>query len=133
MELMSGNQSSTVGEQSVLNVIALDNQGRKFSNCTSLSFEYKTKADNIKIEPGLSLNYADLSYYVENSADLISLKHQFDQNNSIIFADDLPKSAKMPTLSQLSFNNFGICEQVPISAFQEGLARVKVTHKAKDS
>lgn len=110
MELMAGDQSSTVGEQSVLNVIALDQQGRKFSNCTSLGFEYKTKADNIKIEAGLRLNFADLRYYVENSASLLGLKHQFDQNVSAIFADELPKNAASPTLSQLSFNNFGICE-----------------------
>lgn len=37
MELRAGNSSSSLGEVATLNVIALDRQGRKFTNCTSVS------------------------------------------------------------------------------------------------
>ena len=60
MEMMSGDYSSTVGEKGVINVIALDKQGRKFSNCTSLQFDYKTKAENLRIEPYQKLSYFNL-------------------------------------------------------------------------
>ena len=36
LELMGGSSSGSIGDQALLNVMAFDRQGRKFTNCTSL-------------------------------------------------------------------------------------------------
>lgn len=55
---MGGDRTSTIGEHSQLHVIALDRQGRKFANCTSLAITYVTKGDgNVVIVPDSKTSY----------------------------------------------------------------------------
>ena len=128
---MGGSRNSTIGEQGLLNVIALDRNGRKFANCSSLQFNYKIKGEgNVVIVPDSQTSYAALKDYLqsEQGSALISLKQKFEENPTVIYTSDLPEGAPAMQQENMMYNNFGICEQVQVSAAVEGLGRVRAVY-----
>jgi hypothetical protein len=66
LELMGGSKTSSIGEQGLLNTIALDRNGRKFANCSSINLEYVTKGEgNVMIVPESQISHRQLSDWIE--------------------------------------------------------------------
>ena len=68
--------SAQQGGSQIVNVIALDRQGRKFTNCTAIYPSFSTKGEgNIKIvQHSADFKYDAVRSYVFASLDLLSLK-----------------------------------------------------------
>lgn len=73
-------------------MIALDRQGRKFTNCTEVNLEYTTgdKGSVVALVPQTTqLEYKNLTTFVTSKVDLLTLKQRFDENSQIVYASDL--------------------------------------------
>jgi hypothetical protein len=58
----------------MLNLIAYDKYGRKFTNCTAVDVSYDLKGAGI-LTPIPSINkYETISQFIQNNMDLIDLK-----------------------------------------------------------
>lgn len=110
-----------------MNIIAVDKNGRQFSNCSSIEVALDLKGAGIIYPVSHGRSYAEISDYVKNNKDLIDLKLRFDQNPSANFLNELPKELVLTPGNQEIYlhNNFGICRQQRYSTQSEGLARVK--------
>lgn len=73
-------------------MIALDRQGRKFTNCTEVDFSFITKGDgNVNLMKQNEKSYESLVAYVSESEDLITLRQRFDENPSKVYLNELPQ------------------------------------------
>lgn len=87
----------------MLSLIALDNKGRKFTNCTSVRPEYEIRGDTfINFGEGYdsmqTLNkYNLVKNYVQAATNepLLTLRQKFDEEKGVTFSADL-QSNKAP-------------------------------------
>jgi hypothetical protein len=117
--------------QVLLSSIALDARGRKFSNCSSLEFNYEVKGDGAVRGDAVTGDWETLQAYVKSKEglDLITMRRRFDLEPKAIYEEDLKqnKDVTKEELKVMQHNNFGICDQVIVKAKDEGLCRVKAS------
>jgi hypothetical protein len=61
-------------EISTLNIIALDRQRRKFTNCTNVYAQFEVKGEGILAPVETTHNYEAIREYVQNNKALMFLK-----------------------------------------------------------
>jgi hypothetical protein len=61
-------------------VIALDQQGRKFTNCTSVMAAFELKGEGILQGIDTDNSYESIRNYVLSNKDLMFLKQSYDEN-----------------------------------------------------
>lgn len=98
-------------EEAILSIIALDQQGRKFTNCTSVATQFELKGESILSFLPSNNTYEELREYVLSHKDLMLLKQLFDDNPAAMTAD---QATSRPALTPqrevlLLHNNFGVC------------------------
>lgn len=101
-------------DMAILNVIALDIKGRKFTNCTSVNALFELKGEGILQGVQTSNSYDDLRAYVLQNRELMLLKNLFDENPQAMTVADLKSSQTVVSKEKerlLLHNNFGICSQ----------------------
>ena len=64
--------------------------------------------------------------------ELLKLRQRFDENQQAIFVSDLQNNKPKLSEKLMTFNNFGICQQVTVSAAVEGLGRIRAVYQSKD-
>ena len=64
-----------------MSLIALDAEGRKFTNCTGLEFNYEVVGGSFRMEGVLPASWDDLQRFVteEDSLEMIKLKSRFER------------------------------------------------------
>ena len=67
-------------EEVTLNVIALDSEGRKFTNCTSIDVNFDLKGAGIISPLPTSRKYGDITVFAAKNRELLGLKQRFDEN-----------------------------------------------------
>lgn len=114
-------------EEARLNIIALDRQGRKFTNCTGVNAQFEIKGEGILTAIPTYHSYDEIRSYVLTNRDLMFLKQQFDENPYAITVNEITrKEAMTPERENLILhNNFGVCSQQRVTAIGEGLARAR--------
>mmetsp|Transcript_12490 Transcript_12490/g.12244 ORF Transcript_12490/g.12244 Transcript_12490/m.12244 type:complete len:132 (-) Transcript_12490:1395-1790(-) len=98
------------GEE-ILNVIALDKQGRKFTNCTGIPIQYDLKGESIISGMGSNHSYEVVKHYVKTFKELLYLKQLFDDDPKAMLITELPNIAPWSPKEEILYthNNFGIC------------------------
>jgi hypothetical protein len=78
----------------VLHVIAKDQKGRSFTNCSSLKLEYNATGEGSQLHESGKLSWDQLQSLVKfpESADLIQLRDYFNENPQANFIDSLSQS-----------------------------------------
>ena len=151
-----------VGEERVLSLVAFDQNGRKFTNCTAIRPDFEIKTDNgyfthadpeiakaqrhigMAIEP----KYDQIRAYVLDSSnfDLLMLRQRFDEQQRALVLKDLleeGQSKNMPRTRDivdqwkgqpvLFHNNFGICAQHLVLGQHEGFDRLRASFIIHDT
>ena len=116
------------GSQGLSHLIAYDEYGKKYTNCSSLVYNLNMRKEDdgiIQMRIG-NLNWTNTKNYLKKNIDLVTLKSNFDDNIDIMYASDLPRSHVFDQDLQFH-NNFGICGSDKFSTGKEGLARVKAS------
>lgn len=111
----------------MLSLIAHDNDGRKFTNCTAIDAAFDLKGAGILTPLVTPKDYSDIKTYVIRNRELMDLKQRFEMHPSATFLSELKNASIITEQNQQFFthNNFGICQQQRYFASSEGLARVK--------
>jgi len=118
-----------VDSKEIMNAIALDGKGRKFTNCTEIPLIWSVKDENaVRIKDGnneqVHTSYDALKRYVYGPGkDLIKLRYAYDTME--IVPNDISNIEFNEWLHL--HNSFGICGQRSISTIHEGMARVSAT------
>ena len=118
-------EAESMRERATLSLIALDGEGRKFTNCTGLNFDYEVVGGSFRMENVVPANWNDLQRFVreEKNLEIIKLKRRFETSRNTHDIDSEPGSRK------LVHNNFGICQHIVIAAQDEGPSIVKASYR----
>jgi hypothetical protein len=124
-----------MSERATLSLIALDAEGRKFTNCTGLDLDYEVVGGSFGMESVVPASWADLQRFVmdEKNLDIIKSKARFE--NAANKGQTLSSSTaneSIPSQQFLVHNNFGICQQVVIKALEPGPSVVKAIYRGHD-
>ncbi len=76
-------------ESAILNIIALDKIGRKFTNCSSIDIMFDLKGAGIITPIQTNRQYDEISNYVSARKNLLFLRQRFDENPQANFESDL--------------------------------------------
>lgn len=102
-------ESAMGGTEDYTHLIAYDEFGRKYTNCSSLIYNLNIRKEDgeiLDMHTG-SLSWNNTKIFIQENLDLIKLKNRFDDNLDIIYSKDLPKNQEFN--EELQFhNNFGI-------------------------
>ena len=125
------------GKYALLNSIALDDQGRKFTNCSSLDMTFVLQGEGLIEEENGDSNWKTIQTYVNKDKNLrvMSLRQQFDQQASVQFESDLKERSSQVTDEEktaMRHNNFGVCNQIKVVSQGVGLSRVKAIYEGND-
>ena len=71
-------------DEAYLSVIALDQQGRKFTNCTAVMTQFEVKGEGILQTIGTNNTYEAIRGYVMANKELMFLKQKFEDNPSAL-------------------------------------------------
>lgn len=114
------------GNADYSSLIAYDDHGFKYTNCSSLIFDYNMgdEDSNIVALKTQRLSWKETGTYVQDNLDIVKLRYRFDQNIDALLASSLPKDYTFNNAIELH-NNFGICATDKFETNSEGLARVK--------
>jgi len=92
-----------------LNLIALDAESRKFTNCVSLHPTYK--GEGLLLEGVNSQSTDRIQTYLQNNQAIVGLSQKYTNDRQ----------------TNWSFNNFGICSQQLVKGDSAGLKNVVAT------
>lgn len=113
--------------QDYIHLIAYDEYGKKYTNCSSLVYNLNMRKEDSSIRLGTGhLTWNETKDYLKENIELLRLKNRFDDNLDVVYAKDLPKGYPFDDDIQLH-NNFGICASDKFTTETEGLARVKAS------
>ena len=109
-------------EKATLSLIALDAEGRKFTNCTGLDMSHEISGNTFKLETSVRPNWNELHSWVEGEEGfkMIQLKNQFERMDQ-----HHEQSTIVDDRELLTHNNFGICQQVTIAALEQGPSNIR--------
>lgn len=100
------------GDKARISLMAVDKDGRKFTNCTSLQANFETKGDTtLQLDAAYTSNYQSLLDFVAvEKSDLLLTRHLFDSQPKAALKSEL-KLKELTVIEQdVQFhNNFGIC------------------------
>jgi nuclear pore complex protein Nup210 len=121
-------ESESGGTADYIHLIAYDEFGRKYTNCSDLVYNLSTKKEDENI---VALNKGHMTWnstkaYIKDEIELFKLKNRFDEQHDVIYKDDLSSRSDFNTELQIH-NNFGICGSDLYRTKEEGLARVKAS------
>ena len=114
------------GNEDYSHLIAYDDEGKKYTNCSSLIYNLKMRKEEegiVKINTN-HLSWNQTKDFINDNLDLIKLRNRFDDHIDVVEEKDLPKKYDFDDLLQLH-NNFGICGSDKFVTMNEGLARIK--------
>lgn len=74
----------------MLSIIALDQKGRKFTNCTAVATQFELKGEGILLTLPTGNSYAEIRQSVLANKDLALIKQAFDDHPGVISKKDLP-------------------------------------------
>ena len=119
MEIQEGNNGQIA-------LIAYDEKGNKFTNCSSLQhyIDYEQKQD--AFIDGQSDVWESIGKFVKENLEIIKLSFLFDENIGVHFKKDLSKKSPFDEKYQLH-NNFGICSLNKVVTSIEGLSHIRTT------
>ena len=74
-------EAEAMQESATLSVIALDAEGRKFTNCTGLDLNYEVVGGSFRMEDPIPANWNDLQRFVteEENLEMIKFKSRFER------------------------------------------------------
>ena len=74
-------EAEAMREKATLSLIALDAEGRKFTNCTGLDLDYEVVGGSFGMEGVVPASWADLQHFVmeEKNLEMIKLKARFEK------------------------------------------------------
>lgn len=116
------------GLEDYSHLIAYDEEGKKYTNCSSLIYNLNMRKEdseivNLNIQ---KLNWTETRIHLSEHMELLKLKHRFDEHMDVHYKDQLPDTHSFDLTLQLH-NNFGICGSDKFRTVHEGLARVKAS------
>ena len=116
------------GQADYSSLIAYDDSGKKYTNCSSLIYDLgaQDSENNIVSLRTSHMGWNQTQRYIQDNLNLVKLRHRFDDNLDVIYGSDLPSSGEFNEVLELH-NNFGICGTDEFITGTEGLARVKAT------
>ena len=148
------------GEERTLSLVAFDQTGRKFTNCTAVRPSFEVKTDNgyfMHGDPEVAASiryptlppvpkYQQIREYVLNNEnfDLLMLRARFDEQRAATLKEDLEEQGPRAGLPKIDadeywkeelvifHNNFGICAQHSIEGVTEGLDRLRASFLVHD-
>lgn len=82
-------ESKRSSDSIVLNLIAHDKDGRKFTNCTTIDAMFELKGAGILIPLVTPKDDSDIKAYVTKNRDLIDLKQRFELHPSATFLSEM--------------------------------------------
>ena len=121
-------ESEKEGTKDYSHLIAFDEYGKKYTNCSSLIYDLTLKKEDegtIRIHAG-SLSWNSTKSFLKENLELVKLKSRFDDNLDIIYSSELPENQEFDEDFEFH-NNFGICGSDMYITQNEGLARVKAS------
>ena len=116
------------GSEDYSHLIAYDDEGKKYTNCSSLIYNLNMRREDegiVRIKT-THLNWNQTKEFIDNNLDLIKLRNRFDDNINAVEEKDLPKNSKFDEIIQLH-NNFGICGSDKFITMNQGLARIRAS------
>jgi hypothetical protein len=114
------------GSEDFMHLIAYDEHGKKYTNCSSLIYDLNLKKEDegiLKLT-GENMLWNKTKHYLRNNIGLIILRSRFDNHPDIVYGEQLPQKYEFNDYLQLH-NNFGICGSEKFVTGHEGLARIK--------
>ena len=119
----------------MLHAIAKDQRGRTFTNCSSLQLEYNATGEGASIVRTASkLSWSQLQATLKEPehAELIQLRDYFNKNPHANFIESSgPSKLGQADFDLLTYNSFGICDQVSLATNHEGgLTRVQASMRS---
>lgn len=102
------------GEKDRISLMAVDKDGRKFTNCTSLQVNFESKGETtLQLDDEYASNYQSLLDFVDiEKIDLLYTRHMFDKQPKANLKSELKLKELTEHEKEVQFhNNFGICLQ----------------------
>jgi len=114
------------GSQDFIHLIAYDETGRKFTNCSSLIYNLSMRKEEesiVKLKTD-HLSWNKTKLFLKENIELVQLRSRFDDHIDAMYKSDLPSNYEFDEEMQLH-NNFGVCGSDKFETKSEGLARVR--------